>query len=256
MKKPVRRTNQLRVQIVCLAAASFILLSQTDVRAGVYTYWVFKSPFNNPIVPSSNFLGYWLPPVSEPNKPFPVGDSDYSFTIDENHPNGPFFATETDPETQKEKVIHNGIDLFAWLEKIDGKCYIRLFKTTDVVKPTVGGKIEALQKGDDGVANVGHVPQKPSGNYETYGHISPAAGIDIGTSVSTDTSLGTLSDLGGSAFVHLHYSVFVDYNAVDPLQYMEMKSTTCDNAVPAPGALALAAVGALAVNWLHRRRKL
>ncbi len=237
--------------VAAVVGISVFLLSHQHAQANVCYYWVFKDPLKNPIAPSSNFLGFWLPPQDNVSQTFPVGDTYWSFNTSENNPNGPFYATETDPETEEKKVVHNGIDLFAWLEKIDDRCYIRLFKTTDAVSPAKGGIISTVLTADDGVASIIH-PPTPSGTYETYGHITLADGIEMGADVTTGTTLGTLATQT-DAFVHLHYSVFENGETVDPLKYMERKSVEC---IPAPGALLLGGIGLGFVTWLRRRRAL
>jgi len=238
------KRNTSKVRILCIL---LLFLTGLNTYGAVCYYWVFKDPMKNPIVPSANFLGYWLPPLDNPGQSFTVDGTEYQFATD-NRPKGPFFDKKGD------EVIHDGLDLFAWLEKVDGKCYIHFFKTTDVVKPTLGGIIETVKTGDDGAVNIVHAPEKPMDTYETYGHIKPGADISMGTEAPTSLSLGTLSDLGADTFIHLHYSMFVGGVAVDPLSFMERKSTTCDNVVPAPGALVLGAVGTGLVGCLRRRK--
>ena len=246
-------TKQKKLLLCAIIAAYFISwVSQQSVATPI-DYWVFKSPYQNPIVPGANFLGYWLPPQDNPGKPFIADGATYKFTIDAGHPKGPFFAT--DPKTGA--PIHDGIDLFAWLEKVDGVCKIHLFKTTDVVKPTTGGMIDpdGFQKGPDGVARIIH-PPKPLNTYEKYAHVDFQ--VNGGDNVTKSTNLGTLSNLGADSFVHLHYSVYVDGEAKDPLSFMEKKQTTC---IPEPSALLLFGIGALGFigygwrRWRQNRKE-
>jgi hypothetical protein len=231
------------ISLLCFVSSVIYLVflaPHQGIACPICEYWVFKDPYKNPIVPGTNFLGYWFPPQDNPEQKFTADGVVYQFNKDANHPKGPFFASP-----------HDGIDIFAWLEKKDEICYIHLFKKTDIVKPTVGGMInpDGFKEGPNGVANIIHPPGKPLDTYEKYGHVDFK--VNGGDQVTTNTQLGTLSDLGTSTFVHLHYSVYEGGIAKDPLNYMEKKQTTC---IPEPSTLLLLGSGLAGLVGLGKKR--
>jgi hypothetical protein len=232
------KQNNLLWFVIIATCLIFLVPQQSIAAPTICYYWVFKPPYQNPIVPGPNFLGYWFPPQNNPGQGFTADGGTHGFIVDAKHPNGPFFAPE-----------HDGIDLFAWL---DSDCKIHLFKTTDVVKPTTGGIIndDGFKKGPpDGVAHIIHPPKPVTDDYESYGHVDFR--VNGGDDVNTNTVLGTLSNLGKDTFVHLHYSIYAEGVAKDPLSFMERRQTTC---IPAPAALTLAMEGLGGLALLRRRR--
>jgi len=203
------------------------------------SYWVFKDPYKNPVVPGPKFLGYWLPPVDDPDASFNADGTDYSYTMT-GRPKGPFFDAGT----------HDGLDLFAW---VDTDCKIHLFNKGDKVKPTTGGTIKSdgFEQGPDGVADIR--PGSNPSQQQSYGHVDFNDNLS-GQNVTTNTELGGLSDLGPDTFVHLHYGV-TDENGkwIDPLSQMEMKTYKCCPSVPEGSTFVAASVYGVGFISLRRR---
>ncbi|MDD5771863.1 MAG: hypothetical protein PHX78_00170 [bacterium] len=225
----MKKKNLLYPLIILLCF--MVLPHEKSFAYSICEYWGFIPPAQNPIVPDPNFLGYWFPPENNPTEPFSAGGQDNQFSTDATHPKGPYFVGDSTGAT------HDGIDLFAWLEKVGDSCIIHFFNTTNVVKPTSGGlvKEDTFKKGPDGVAEIMHKP-KPMNTYEKYAHVEFTIN---GGNVDTSTSLGTLSDSTSTTYVHLHYSVYIDGEAKNPLNYMQKSYATCGVLTPEPAACIL-----------------
>jgi len=201
-------------------------------------YWNFKDGRQNPIIVNDpNFLGYFIPKA---NERFTVGDTDYIFVADPNHPNGARFAAGK----------HNGIDIIGWVEKVDSYCRIHLFtQDTFKVRPTRTGKIRSVDNRKDGSVSISHTNLS---YYDIYGHINPEDGLSVGDSVQSSTSLGVIHTDDPNAFVHLHYGETNENGEfIDPMTHMT-RGTRC--LVPEPSSLLLVGFGLAGLAWLRKKK--
>ena len=130
------------------------------------------------------------------------------------------FGTRIHPVHKVEK-FHSGLDI-----GIAGGEPIYAAKSGTVTK--VVSNVNAINNCNYGYGNY-VVIDHGDGSSTLYAHIkygTVPSKIEVGTEVSQGEQIGQVGSTGCSTGNHLHYEVYIDGNAVDPAEYMDLTDAT------------------------------
>lgn len=120
-----------------------------------------------------------------------------------------YFGQNENPFSGGQWYLHNGID-------------ISTFRTGDPILATASGRVASL--GYDPSLGLFVILQHSHGFYTRYGHLQ-AIRVQKGQLVSQGQLIGTLGNSGKTTGPHLHYEVHLGTSVIDPLRFLNTKSS-------------------------------
>jgi murein DD-endopeptidase MepM/ murein hydrolase activator NlpD len=124
-----------------------------------------------------------------------------------------FFGQNENPFTGQ-YYIHKGIDLST-------------YRQGDVIVATADGQVVTVDYDATGFGNYVIIKHK-HGFYTRYGHMQQFR-VTTGQRVQQGEAIGYIGNTGLSTGPHLHYEVHIGSDVVDPLKYLNIRSTIAKN---------------------------